>query len=230
NFEWPYGSAWLLRLAQEAELSQLPEAAIWREALSPLSKFAENQFQRYLGKQSSPTRWGLHENTAFALTHVWDYAEATRNQSLLNLVKEKALKFYANDKDCAIASEPLGNSFISPCLAEVDLMRRMLQKSDFDSWLEKFLPEIPENYFEPTLPKDPKGYQDTHLIGLMYQKASAMRALALRLHENDPLRAKLLASSELHARSAWKMMFDSEYGGTHWLASFAIFYYTEVAL
>jgi len=42
----------------------------------------------------------------------------------------------------AEAYEPSGEDFLSPCLAEADVMRRVLSQTDFAKWLSDFLPGI----------------------------------------------------------------------------------------
>lgn len=109
-------------------------------------------------------------------------------------------------------------------------MRRLLTPAEFETWFAGFLPEIPESFLKPTLPNDPKNYSESHLIGLLFQKSSAMRAIAAQLPERDPRREQLLRAIPAHIENGRRLIFESGYGGSHWIASFAIFYYTEVAL
>jgi hypothetical protein len=230
RFEFPYGDGWLLRLAEEVSRSKLPEARVWKLALEPIAKFVDERFQEYLPAQATPLRMGTHDSTAFALTHVWDYSQTAHNQALQDLVRVRAGKYFGADKDCGIASEPGSYDFISPCLVEADLMRRLLEPTAFEAWFSAFLPTIPESFLKPTIPKDPTNYSESHLIGLLFQKSSSMRAIAIRLPESDPRREQLLSAIPAHIEAGQKLIFESGYGGTHWIASFAIFYYTEAAL
>lgn len=229
-FEWPYGDAWLLRLSQEVAQSSLPEAKAWRKALQPLTDLMVQRFIELLPGEKEAVREGMHDNTAFALTHAWDYAQAAGDKALTELILAKATELFGNDRNCAIESEPGAHDFISPCLVEADLMRRLMPAQEFRAWFQRFLPRIPDSFLQPTIPNNPKDYQESHLIGLLYQKASSMRAVAARLGENDPKRTQLKKAIDRHVQAAWKLMFDSGYGGTHWIASFAIFYYTDAGL
>ena len=65
---------------------------------------------------------------------------------------------------------------------------------------------------------------------LMYEKSSAMSGVAKELDETDPRRAILLDATAAQITAASELMFNSGYGGTHWLASFAIYYYSAVGL
>jgi hypothetical protein len=60
----------------------------------------------------------------------------------------------------------------------------------------------------------------------MFQKAASMRYLAAQIPSSDPLHKLFIDSSKLHSDKAISLMFDSGYGGAHWLASFAIFYFS----
>lgn len=103
-------------------------------------------------------------------------------------------------------------------------MRRVLPRGEFVSWYSRFLPHVKPKLLEPVRPKNPKDYFEVHLVGLMYSKASAMSAVARALPENQ--REQLLKAAKDQVDAAGKIMFESGYGGTHWLASFAIYYFT----
>lgn len=230
EFEWPYGNAWFLRLAEELHHSQVPEARAWLAAVAPVEALLVSRYQDLLRKQSEPVRIGLHDNTAFGLTHAWDYAVSTGNTEFQELIRQRGRDFYAADENCSIASELGPSDFISPCMVEADFLRRILPAPEFRIWLGKFLPSIPEAYLRPVIPANPKDYFESHLVGLMFQKASSMRAVAQSLEESDPRRIQLQNGIENHLQAGWKLLFDTGYGGAHWIASFVIFMYTEAGL
>src|SRR4029077_4176054 len=108
-------------------------------------------------------RSGEHSQTAFALGLIIDYARNTGDQDFLNLLLGKAREFYGADKNCPLAYEPSGEDFLSPCLAEADVMRRVLSPIDFADWLRQFLPQVSNDgsaaWLQPeksTDPSDPK--------------------------------------------------------------------------
>ncbi len=227
SFEGPYGWAWYLRLAEELRISNLPQAKKWQIATAPLEKKIVRLMLRYLRKISQPNRTGLHSNTAYAMIHAWDYASPTQGNSLQLSLAQTARKLYFADRDCPLAAEPGPSDFLSPCFAEADLMRRVLGPAEFAEWFAAFLPNITAEQLKPISPADPKDYHQVHLVGLMYEKARELNGVATQLPGNAPLRKLLLASSAEQIRTANRLIFDTGYGGTHWLASFAVFYYTN---
>jgi Protein of unknown function (DUF2891) len=128
SFERPYGLAWLLQLGLElrewnhAEPNGLPGRL--SANLLPLEQAALGRLQSWLPKLSHPVRIGEHDQTAFALGLMIDYARGTKNEDFLKLTQESARAFFLPDKNCPLAYEPSGEDFLSPCLAEADVMRR----------------------------------------------------------------------------------------------------------
>lgn len=233
RFERPYGYGWLLRLAQELRSLEHPMAAGWVRALEPLEKRIRELYLKSFELFDFPVRTGLHENFAFSLAHAYDYAKSRKDGEFLAAVMKNALKYYKADKACPISYEPSGEDFLSPCLAEAEVMARVLEPGAFQSWLKGFLDSKSlAKFLEPISPspdslKDPR---TVHLVGLNFQKAWALRHIAQALPAKDPLRAKLTAAADAHRAKSTEFMFKSDYGGTHWLASFALFDWTGAGL
>lgn len=228
HFELPYGYGWYFRLIQELMASPHPKAAAWRDSLRPLETIFIERLQSYLKRINRPARSGMHDNLAYALVHTFDYARASGNKSLLRLIQAKARELYGADKNCPLDYEPSSSDFISSCLIEADLMRRVLGAEEFSAWLAAFLPDLEggSSVYTPVVPLDIKDPFLGHLLGLMFQKAASMQALAAYLPAQDSRRALLEASAKRHADQGIRLMFDSGYGGEHWLASFAIFHFS----
>lgn len=228
-YERPYGWGWLLRLA--AELHRMPDASAWDQAVTPLAAHLARRFIDYLQKLTVPVRAGTHANTAFSLVHALDYARVVGDTALAATIEQRARDFYAQDKQCPTAYEPSGEDFISPCLAEMDLMRRVLSPEAFVTWLTDFLPPLPSSAFaplsRPTEVKDLKDPRIGHLIGLALQRAWCFEGAAAILPPSDGRREAFLRIARLHTQRAEEQMFDSGYGGAHWLASFAIYLLTS---
>src|SRR5437588_10690268 len=142
SFERPYGLAWLLQLCAELREWDDPQAREMLGNLKPLEDAAVERLRTWLPKLSNPVRIGEHDQTAFALGLILDYARAAGNGRLAHLVETKARQFYADDRDCPLSYEPSGEDFLSPCLAEADAMRRVLSKDEFAHWLKTFLPKL----------------------------------------------------------------------------------------
>ena len=111
--------------------------------LQPLERATVERLSTWLPKLSHPLRVDEHSQTAFALGLMLDYARATGNQTFESLLAARARKYYLNDRSCPLAYEPGGDDFLSPCLAEADLMRRVLPPAEFNLWRREFLRGIP---------------------------------------------------------------------------------------
>src|ERR1700735_5554085 len=142
SFERPYGLAWLLQLIAALRGGDDPQAREMAAQLRPLEEAALERLNGWLPKLSHPVRIGEHDQTAFALGLMLDYAYANGAQTFAELVTTKARQFYLSDKNCPLAYEPSGEDFLSPCLGEGDLMRRVLPSQEFARWLRAFMPQI----------------------------------------------------------------------------------------
>src|SRR5579871_5156462 len=79
SFERPYGIAWLLQLAAELREWDDPQAQQWSEALHPLEDAAVARISEWLPKLATPIRVGEHNNTAFGMGLMLDYARSAGN-------------------------------------------------------------------------------------------------------------------------------------------------------
>jgi hypothetical protein len=229
GFERPYGYGWFLRLMKELRELDHPRAKAWVATLEPLEKRIRELYLKYFSRFDFPVRVGLHENTAFAMAHAYDYARSRGDEDLMNVIRTKAQEYYAHDRKCPLDYEPSGEDFLSPCLAEADVMSRVLEPSAFRTWFHAFVDRKQlDRFLKPISPnaggmKDPR---TVHLVGLNFQKAWTLRRIANRLGAGDPWHGRLLAAAEEHSSRSRDLMFRSDYGGTHWLASFALFDWT----
>ena len=67
------------------------------------------------------------------------------DERLAKLVADSARKFYLADKNCPLTYEPSGEDFLSPCLGEADVMRRVLTQTEFAKWLNAISASNSEN-------------------------------------------------------------------------------------
>ncbi len=231
-FERPYGWGWLLRLATELKKSQIPELRTLYKNVDPFAKFICDKFIDYLRKLSRPIREGTHQNTAFSMIHLYDYLVATEQIDKKNELIKIATMFYFGDRDCPINYEPSGEDFISPCLVEAELMRRILFKDQFQNWFKEFIKieKLEDETLHPVGIIDPTDPRIGHLIGLYYQRASAITGILSAINEDDERRFVLEKMIERNCGVAEYYLNKSGYGGEHWLATFAIFYYTNATL
>lgn len=231
SFERPYGTAWFLQLMTELRQSSIPEAAEWVATLAPLEALIAENTTAWLPKLVYPIRAGTHNQTAFAFGLMIDWADATDNAAFREQVASKAREFYGNDISCPLAYEPSGEDFLSPCLMEADLMRRVLPSEEFAAWLTAFLPLIPQDgrgdWLAPGVVLDPSDGKLVHLDGLNLSRAWAMEGIASALPEADPRRPALLASAAVHKETGVAAVSEEHYAGSHWLASFATYLETR---
>ena len=222
GFERPYGWGWLLKLA--TELAGLPEPR-WSRALAPLAEAFAQRFRDFLPLATYPVRSGAHYNTAFALRLAADYAHATGDEALMNLLGATAERWYGRDSDCPAWGEPSGDDFLSPALIEAECMRRLLAARPFQTWFAGFLPRLPEGLpatlFASAQATDRSDGKIAHLDGLNLSRAWCFRALAQALPEPDPRRLVMSQAAESHLAAALPHLED-DYMGEHWLASFAL--------
>src|SRR5215510_1162258 len=108
SFERPYGLAWLLQLVAELREWDDPQGREMADNLQPLEQAAIERVTNWLPKLSNPVRIGEHDQTAFGLGLMLDYARSTKNESFARLVADSAKKFFLADKDCPLNYEPSG--------------------------------------------------------------------------------------------------------------------------
>ena len=231
SFERPYGLAWLLQLGTELREWDDPGARTWQNNLEPLEAAAADRFRDWLPRLAYPVRTGEHSQTAFAFGLVLDWARAADDADLAGRVTRTSLALYAGDRDCPLAFEPSGQDFLSPCLAEADLMRRIMPAAAYARWLGAFLPGISLDGGADWLPvarvtdrADPKL---AHLDGLNLSRAWMLDGIASALADSDPRRAGLLAAATAHRDAGLVGVSAEYYVGSHWLGSFATYLTTR---
>ncbi|HKT49838.1 MAG TPA: DUF2891 domain-containing protein [Candidatus Angelobacter sp.] len=235
SFERPYGLAWLLQLGLElrewdgAEPNGLPGRL--SANLQPLEQAALGRLETWLPKLSHPVRIGEHDQTAFALGLMIDYARGTNNEQFLKLTQERARAFFQPDKNCPLAYEPSGEDFLSPCLAEADVMRRVLAPKEFAVWLTQFLPQIPHDgsaaWLQPEKVTDPADPKLGHINGLNLSRAWMLEGIASGLPQIDKREASLQTAASAHATAGLAAVSGKYYMGGHWLGSFAVYLVTR---
>ena len=234
SYERPYGLAWLLLLAAELRAWDDPQARQWSQALAPLEVEVAQRLRSWLPKLRYPIRVGEHSQTAFAFGLVHDWARVTRDAEMQSLIEAKARAFYASDTNCPLAYEPSGEDFLSPCLAEADLMRRILPAREFGEWLRQFLPVIPAGSKKPWLaPAEVTDRSDpklAHLDGLNLSRSWMLLGIASGLPRGDRRIGALNAAAEAHAAAALPAVTGEHYEGGHWLGTFAVYLTTRAGL
>lgn len=231
SFERPYGLAWLLQLAAELREWDDPEARDLAANLRPLEEAALGRLEDWLPKLSYPVRIGEHSQTAFALSLMLDYSRVTGDAKFADLLASKARQFYLGDKNCPLNYEPSGEDFLSPCLGEADLMRRVLPSAEFARWLQTFLPQIPDVkkgvWLQPVVSPDPSDPKLAHLDGLNLSRAWMLEGISAGLPKGDKRLPMIMAAAEEHRRAGLAAVTGNHYEGGHWLGSFAVYLVTR---
>ncbi|OIO08614.1 MAG: hypothetical protein AUJ52_07770 [Elusimicrobia bacterium CG1_02_63_36] len=226
SFERPYGTAWLLRLAQELRGWQ----PAWADALEPLETRCVKSLSDWADKLPLPVRTGTHGQTAFAFGLSLDYARAALDSAFARTLEDASRRLFGADRDGPIGYEPSGHDFLSPCLAEADLMRRVLPAGEFAAWFDAFLPGDAAATLEPGVVTDKSDGQLAHWDGLNLSRAWMLDAIARALPEGDARRDSLAAASTRHRKAGLAALENPHYMGGHWLGSFAAYLLTGAYL
>jgi hypothetical protein len=234
SFERPYGLAWLLQLAAELRTWDDSQARGWASALAPLETQAAERLRTWVPQLRYPIRVGEHDQTAFAFGLIWDWAGIAGDTRMRALLADAATRFYASDRACPIAFEPSGHDFLSPCLAEADFMRRVLDRAEFARWLSDALPHLPRRNSVDWLPPgvvtnraDPKL---AHIDGLNLSRAWMLEGIANALGQEDRRTAALEAAARVHREAALPQVTGEHYEGGHWLGTFAVYLVTRAGI
>jgi hypothetical protein len=220
SFERPYGLAWLLQLAAELREWDDPEARQWSATLRPLEQTVVSRIATWLPKLAHPIRAGEHNNTAFSMGLMLDYARGAGNSEFGKLVESRARDYYLKDRNCPLAYEPSGEDFLSPCLAEADVVRRILPQAEFAQWFSAFLPRVD---LEPTRVTDVTDGKLYHLAGLNLSRAWMLEGIVSKLPAKDARRPVLSALARKLRETGLDSIKSEHYEGGHWLGSYAVY-------
>ena len=228
HFELPYGIAWLFLLDAEIAYLERPGTEAWLPTIAPLVSLARQHWCDWLAATDLPIRTGEHNQTAFACGMVIDAAVAQGDGELAESVRDRCRHYYTNDRHAPLAYEPSAFDFLSPSLAEADVMRRSLEPSAYSTWLDGFIPELAEpKHLGPSLypalsSPDPADGKLSHRDGLGLSRAWMAEAIARALPAGDPRRESLESIANRNAAAALPRAVTPHYAGSHWLGSFAL--------
>jgi hypothetical protein len=231
SFERPYGLAWLMQLGQELREWDDPDAKQMAANVKPLEDAAKERLSDWLPKLTNPIRIGEHNQTALSLGLLIDAARGSGDKQLEDLLVRKTRDFYYGDRNCPLNYEPSGEDFLSPCIAEADVMRRVMTVAEFHRWLTDFLPQIPRdgnaNWLQPVVSADPSDPKLAHLDGLNLSRAWMLEGIASALPANDTRLGAIRAAATAHRERGLAAVTGEHYEGGHWLGSFAVYLVTQ---
>lgn len=221
SWERTYGWAWLLKLSQEIHEWDDPLARELETNLQPLSDLIVTRFLGFLPKLHYQIRVGEHANTAFGMAFAHDYASSVGDFELKELVEQRAFEFYFKDSNCPIEWEPGGFDFLSPCLQEMDIMRRVLSRVEFLYWVNKFLPQFNDKHYDLAVGvvSSRADGKLVHLDGLNFTRAWSLYGLG----NQYPKYKHLINIANKHMQHSLPYVVGDSYEGGHWLGSFAIY-------
>ena len=228
--ERPYGWAWALDLMNElATWTADRDAVRWARAMTPLASVLTDNMLRWLTSMPYPVRSGVHANSSFGLSRALPYARTLAGggeQELAAAIASTALRWYYGDQDYPAEFEPSGSDFLSPALAEAELMASLLPVEDFSRWLSRFLPGIvdslPAPLFTPAEVTNPADGQGAHLHGLNLSRAWCWRRLAETLPGDDPRVVACEDAALRHADAGLEDAATGPYMVTHWVPAYAV--------
>ena len=135
-------------------------------------------------------------------------------------MESRARDYYLKDRNCPLAYEPSGEDFLSPCLAEADVVRRILAAPEFAQWFSAFLPRVD---LEPTRVTDVTDGKLYHLAGLNLSRAWMLEGIVSKLPSADARRKPLTTLVRKLRQTGLESVKSEHYEGGHWLGSFAIY-------
>jgi len=234
SYEMPYGMAWLLQLLTELREYTTAPTARWLAALQPLEQHAATRFRTYLARIPYPVRTGLHNQSAFSLALAWDWAQVAGDSALTTQITERSRHFFLADVDAPLAYEPSGSDFLSPALAEADLLGRILPAPDFGDWLWGFLGDdmiatLPQR-LAPVRVVDFADGQLSHYSGLNISRAWMLRGIAGALVDGDERKAMLLDLAQAHQELGLPDAMHPDYMVAHWAPTFALYLLSDRGL
>lgn len=226
GWEMPYGMAWALRLAAELHEWDDPRADRWAEVIDPLRAHAVTQFGRYLDRRTRPVRSGVHQQTAFSLGLVHDYASAVGDRGLLDALRARSLEWFGDDVDAPVHVEPSATDFLSPTLAEADLLRRVLAEDEYRGWFDRFLGaggfgRLVE-HLRPVGVVDHGDGRLAHFAGLNMSRAWMLDRIGAAVGD-DRLRSLAVEHRDAGLPSA----LHDDYMVSHWAPTFVVYLLTE---
>ena len=218
SYERPYGWAWAMLLAATARNA---DDATIRERAPQLAGMAGRISETavaWLNVLSEPIRHGVHSNTAFALGLMLDAAAALGLPALQGSIADRAQAWFGSDQGWPERWERSGNDFLSPGLAEADLMLRILPRDAFARWWSDFLPALSptSRILSVAEVPDVADGQIVHLHGLNLSRAGVLARIAPVLDQ-----PALLEHAHQLYRASVEYAVSGEYLATHWLATYA---------
>jgi hypothetical protein len=103
-------------------------------------------------------------------------------------------------------------------------MRRIMPASEFEIWFKKYLDKTSiENLLNQPVVSDRTDFQIVHLDGLSLSRAWCFKGIAKSLSQKNKYKAIFEKTSSDFLTKTLPNVTSGNYGGDHWLASFAVY-------
>ena len=230
SFEFPYGTSWLLKVADELAKWNDPVAKKWLKNLQPLSDYIATTYINVWPSIEKATYTGDHYASSLGLSFALDYAITMKNDSLKNIITASAKKYYLEVNDFPLVKEPFGYDFMSAGLLITDLMRRVLTVKEYTAWLKLFSPEMfsvagVKKVFNVEKIDTHTGYA-SHWDGFHLNRIWCINGMLESLPA-DALSPEVRSAWIAAQREMWDYAQASigkgNYDVDHWLSSFSVF-------
>ena len=223
SYERTYGWAWLLKLDLELKNWNDPQGQQWYKNMQPLTQTIISLWKTFLPKQTYPNRTGIHPNTAFGLCFALDWARVYKDTAFEKAIIKSAKTYYLNNQQIPAYLEPDGTDFFSPSLEAADLMQRILPQKQFVSWLDKYYTQKGiDNLLKMPVVSDRSDYFIVHLDGLSLSRSWCLRDISNALPSTHKWKKIFAQKADEFLAKTLPHVTSGNYGGDHWLASFAI--------
>jgi DUF2891 family protein len=141
-----------------------------------------------------------------------------------------ARRFHGRDQDAPVAYDLSAADFLSPILAEADVMRRVLEPREFDVWLAGYLPDLESqaahSWLTPVAAVDRADGKLSHWDGLNLSRAWMLDAITQAL-PRGARRSLLAEAARRHKDAGLQASLSEHFAGAHWLGSFAVYLLTR---
>ena len=230
NFEFPYGTSWLLKVADELSTWNDPTAKKWLKNLEPLCQLIVANYMEIWPSIEKATYTGNHYASSLGISFALDYAITTKNDSLKNVLIEAANNFFKPIAKFPLEKEPFGYDFMSAGLLITDLMRKVMLQDEYTAWLKKFSPDMftlegVKKVFVVKKLADHTGYS-SHFDGFHLNRIWCINSMIKALPANA-LTPEVKKSWLAAQREMWDYSQASigkgNYDIDHWLSTFSVY-------
>jgi Protein of unknown function (DUF2891) len=230
SFEFPYGTSWLLKVADELAKWNDPTAKKWLKNLKPLSDYIVADYMKTWPAVEEPTYTGNHYASSLGLSFAVDYAITMKNDSLKKVLVTAANEYFLRIKKFPLEKEPFGYDFMSAGLLITDLMRKIMPQKEYAEWLKTFSADMfttdgLKKVFAVDKKETHTGYA-AHWDGFHLNRIWCINGMMQSLPA-DFLKPEIKKAWIASQKEMWDYAQESigkgNYDVDHWLSSFSVY-------